>query len=74
MDAPTAYEIVLQGPVADRRLAPLLDDFVVDRPQPGRTRLVGIVRDAAHLHGVLVHLTSVAAEVVSVNALSTGDQ
>jgi hypothetical protein len=67
MDEPTAYEIVIRGHAGQRLLGPLLDDFTVDHPQRQQTRLTGVVRDASHLHGVLTYLTSVTAEVISVN-------
>lgn len=65
MNEPTTYEIVVRGRATERILRPLLDDFAVDQPEPGRTRLTGTIRDPSHLHGVLAHLTSVAAEVIS---------
>ena len=65
MNEPTTYEIVVRGRATDRLLRPLLDDFDVDYPRTDRTRLIGVVRDAAHLHGVMAHLTSLAIEVVS---------
>ncbi|WP_157965718.1 hypothetical protein [Euzebya rosea] len=65
---PRTYEIVLRGRVGPRLLRPLLDDFTVDHPEHGRTRLVGEVRDPGHLHGVLAHLTAFALEVDSVSA------
>ncbi len=71
MDKPTIYEIVIRGRATERLLGPLVDDFVVDHPVPGRTRLTGAIRDPAHLHGVMAHLTSVTAEVIS---LTPADQ
>ncbi|MEM7337647.1 MAG: hypothetical protein AAF467_03300 [Actinomycetota bacterium] len=68
MNEPTTYEIVVRGRATERILRPLLDDFAVDHPDAGRTRLTGVIRDPAHLHGVLAHLTSVAAEIVSLTA------
>ncbi len=68
MDEPTTYEIVVRGRATERLLRGLLDDFAVDYPEPGRTRLTGSIRDPAHLHGVLAYLTSVAAEVISLTA------
>lgn len=65
MNEPTTYEIVFRGRGTERILRPLVDDFAVDHPHVGRTRLTGVIRDPAHLHGVLVHLTSVGAEVIS---------
>ncbi len=65
MNEPTTYEIVVRGRATERILRPLLDDFAVDHPEPGRTRLTGVIRDPAHLHGVLAHLTSVTAEIIS---------
>ena len=66
MTTATTYELVLRGRASRRLLRPLLDDFTVDHSTPGVTRLVGLVRDSCHLHGVLAHLTSVGVELVSV--------
>ncbi|MEM7273714.1 MAG: hypothetical protein AAF547_11590 [Actinomycetota bacterium] len=65
MDEPTSYEIVIRGRATERLLGPLVDDFVVDFPAPGRTRLTGVIRDPAHLHGVMAYLTSLAIGVIS---------
>lgn len=72
MTEPTTYEIVVRGRATERLLRPLLDDFIIDDTEPGRTRLTGVIRDPSHLHGVLAHLTSVAAEVISL-APATSD-
>lgn len=66
MNEPTTYQIVIRGHATDRILGPLSDDFDIDHPQPETTQLTGVIRDPAHLHGVLAHLTSVAIEIVSV--------
>ena len=58
MSEPTTFEIVIRGRASARLLRPLLDDFTFDHPSDGNTRLVGVVRDSAHLHGVVSHLTS----------------
>lgn len=63
---PTAYVIVLRGRASARLLRPVLDDFTVDHTVDGCTRLVGDITDAAHLHGVLAHLTSVNVELISI--------
>lgn len=73
MHQPTTYEIVLRGRVSDRLLWPLLDDFTVDHACDGVTRLVGAIGDASHLHGVVVHLTSVNLEVISISAVDAAD-
>ena len=76
MSTPTTYEIAIKGRASRRLLRPLLDDFTVDHTTAGVTRLVGDIVDAAHLHGVLAHLTSVNAEVISIAPLGsprTGD-
>jgi muconolactone delta-isomerase len=70
MSTATPYQIVLRGRASARLLRPLLDDFRLDRSGPGVTRLVGDITDAAHLHGVLAHLTSVNTEVISVAPLN----
>lgn len=66
MPEPTSYEIVIRGRVTARFLRPLLDDFTIDHRRDGVTRLVGDIGDPAHLHGVLAHLTSINAELISV--------
>ena len=66
MNEPTTYEIVIRGRASARFLRPLIDDWSVDHTAAGTTRLVGEVRDAAHLHGVLAHLTGVSSELISV--------
>jgi hypothetical protein len=63
---PTPYEIVLRGRASARLLQLLLDDFTVDHTVDGSTRLVGDITDAAHLHGVVAHLTSVNIDLISV--------
>ena len=89
MNEPTTYEIVIRGRANARVLHPLLDDFVcehlVDRPvdraggravdqgSEGVTRLVGVVHDPAHLHGVVAHLTSMNAELISIAPLASPD-
>ena len=66
---PTTYEIVINGRANARLLRPLLDDFMFDHSAAGVTVLTGVVRDAAHLHGVMAHLTSVGTELISVAPL-----
>ena len=66
MNEPATYQIVIRGHATDRILGHLSDDFDIDHPQPETTQLTGVIRDPAHLHGVLLHLTSVAIEIVSV--------
>ncbi|GIH28544.1 hypothetical protein Aph01nite_68540 [Acrocarpospora phusangensis] len=69
MSQPTRYEIVIRGRVSERLLRPLIDDFAIDHGGDGVTRLVGIINDTSHLHGVLAHLTSVNIEVISITPL-----
>lgn len=66
MSEPTTFEIVLRGRASARLLRPLLDDFTFDHTTEGDTRLVGEVRDAAQLHGVVAHLTAVNVELISI--------
>jgi hypothetical protein len=63
---PTTYEIVIGGRASARVLRPLVDEFTIDNSSPDVTRLVGDITDASQLHGVLAHLTSLNAEVISV--------
>ncbi|CAN5488834.1 hypothetical protein BH10ACT1_BH10ACT1_03580 [soil metagenome] len=65
----TTYEIVIRGRPSARLLRPLLDDFTFHHHQ-STTRLVGQVTDTAHLHGLLAHLASVNAEVISIAPLT----
>jgi hypothetical protein len=69
MTTPTTYEIVIRGRASARFLRPLLDDFAVDHSVDGVTRLIGEIRDAAHLHGAVAHLTAVNAELISIAPL-----
>src|ERR1700710_2912456 len=66
MPTSTSYEILIRGRATERLLRPLLDDFTIDHGRDGVTRLIGVIDDPAHLHGILAHLTSVNAEVISV--------
>ena len=74
MTEPTTYEIVLRGRATARLLRPLLDDFSFDHSEEGVTRLTGGIRDAAHLHGVMAHLTSVSVELISVAPAPTATE
>jgi hypothetical protein len=70
MNTTTTYEIVIKGRATARFLRPLLDEFAVDHSVDGVTRLTGDVRDASHLHGIVAHLTSVGAELISIGPLN----
>lgn len=73
MNEPIVYEIVIRGHASERLLARLRDDFAID-PVPGRrTRLVGAIRDSAHLHGVINQLTTLAIEIVSIAPADSGN-
>lgn len=63
-----SYEIVIKGAASARLLRPLIDDFIVHRDS-GSTRLIGEIRDASHLHGLLAHLTAMNAQVMSLRPL-----
>ena len=65
------YEIVIKGRASARLLQPMLDEFVLDHSVDGVTRLTGEVRDSAHLHGIVAHLTSVNAELISIGPITT---
>lgn len=71
MNEPTTYEIVIRGRASAAFLRPLLHDFTIDHRIEGATRLTGEIRDAAHLHGVVAHLTSVNAELISIGPSTT---
>lgn len=71
--APT-HEIVLRGRIGRGVLGPFLDDFAVDAGTPGVTTLVGVVRDPAHLHGLVAYLASINAELIAITpVLPTAD-
>ncbi len=70
MSTTTTYEIVIRGRASARLLRPLLDEFAIDHDLDGVTRLTGHVRDASHLHGIVAHLTSVGAELISIGPLT----
>ena len=66
----STYEIVIKGRATARFLRPLLDEFAIDHSVEGVTRLTGDVRDAAHLHGIVAHLSAVNAELISIGPLT----
>ena len=66
MSEPTTYEIVLRGKASVRLLRPLIDDFTLSHTPDGNTHLIGTICDQSHFRGVLAHLTSVNAEVISI--------
>ena len=73
MPAHHVHEIVLRGRIGRRMLGPFADDFVVDHDEPGSTRLVGVVRDPAHLHGLVAYLASINAELISLTPIPNCD-
>ena len=74
MTTSTTYEIVVRGRASARLLRPLLDEFAIDHDVDGVTRLTGDVRDAAHLHGLVAHLTSVGVELISIGPTTSNRQ
>ncbi len=67
------YEIVLRGRIGSQLLGPFVDDFAVEHPDVSgttATRLVGPVRDASHLHGLVVFLASINAELISITPVN----
>ena len=74
MTTTTTYEIVIKGRATARFFRPLLDEFAIDHSIEGVTRLTGDVRDAAHLHGIVAHLTSVNAELISIGPITPTQQ
>ena len=69
MNEPIRYEIVIKGNASNRLLGALQDDFAIEATDTGTTRMTGAIRDAAHLHGVITHMTSLAIEIVSLARL-----
>ena len=65
------HEIVLRGRLGSHLLGPFIDDFSVDRGEAGVTRLVGVVRDPSHLHGLVAYLASINAELVSITPVAS---
>ena len=65
MSEPITYEIVIRGHASERMLGSLRDDFAIEATNVGTTRMTGAIRDAAQLHGVVTHLTSLAIDIVS---------
>ena len=70
MPITNTHEIVLRGRIGRRLLGPFLDDFTVALDETGRTRLVGCVRDASHLHGLVAYLASINAELISITPVT----
>ena len=69
MSEPTRYEIEIRGRATERVLRPALDDFQIEHTDVGTTRLVGDIRDASHLNGLLAHFTSMNVEVLELRRI-----
>jgi hypothetical protein len=65
MTIASAYRVELRGRLSEQVLGPYACEFVISRTHD-RTVLSGTVRDAAHLHGIVTHLTSLGLDLVSV--------
>lgn len=72
MTEPTIYEIELKGKLGVRSLRPLMDDFSLAESEVGVTRLVGVIRDASHMHGLVVHLASMNVDIISIAPRRSG--
>lgn len=70
MPGSDTHEIVLRGRIGHHVLGPFVDDFTVVHDRPGVTRLVGVVRDASHLHGLVAFLASINAELISITPIT----
>jgi len=68
MSEPTPYRILLRGRISDDTLAPYGPELVVSR-ENSTTLLVGPVRDAAHLHGIITHVTNLGIELISATTI-----
>ena len=66
MPATHTHEIVLRGRLSHHLLGPFTDDFTDSCDETGDTRLIGSVRDASHLHGLVAYLASINAELISI--------
>ena len=56
----------MRGTVGARSLRPLEDDFRLVESEPGVTRLVGVIRDSAQMHGLVVYLASRRIDLISI--------
>ena len=63
------YEIEILGRATERILRPVIDDFDVEATECGTTRIVGEVRDASHLNGILAHFTAMNVDIVGLRRL-----
>lgn len=64
MSESTRYVIEIRGRATERVLRPALDDFHIEPTDVGTTLLVGEIRDASQLNGLLGHFTSMNVDVV----------
>lgn len=69
MPRPARYEIEIRGRATTRILRPVVDDFAIEATADGTTRLVGDIRDASHLNGLLAHFTSLNVDVIGLRRL-----
>ena len=62
--------MVLGGRLGGPALGPFVDAYTTVPALPGAPRLVGRVRDASHLHGLVAFLASINAELISITPIS----
>lgn len=73
MPRASRYEIEIRGRATERIFRPVVDDFQIEHTGPDTTRLVGDVRDASHLNGLLAHFTSMNVEVVQLRRVGSAN-
>ena len=73
MPRPSRYEIEIRGRATGRILRPVVDDFQIEVTGHGTTRLVGDIRDASHLNGLLAHFTSMNVDIVQLRRIDGPD-
>jgi hypothetical protein len=59
------FKIEIEGHLAERRIKPF-EDLHITHLADGRTLISGVVRDQAHLFGVLIHMRDLGVPLLSI--------
>lgn len=73
MNAPSPHQIQLRGRLSDAILGPYVYEFVISRTATS-TILAGQIRDPAHLHGIITHLTSQGVEITGIATIQPTEE
>jgi hypothetical protein len=73
MDSHALYQIRVKGHL-DETLGSWFEGFTISNEENGDTLLTGPIQDQSALYGILNRISNLGLTLISVNALSRGDE